>query len=286
MSLNKPAQPVPVRAELQRQLRRAVWQYAFFRWENAVILAGTLLLSVFLPHPFSFWPVWGWPLFGALGMGTMIVASLRDREANARLLLQLFEDLFDPNRLQSPDLQAAVEKALTYQRYIEQAARDPRYALAQNALEETATTLGDWLAHIYRLALRLDAYRHDALIARERESVPREIETLQERLRTEQDPTIRRDIARLLESKQAQWRALQELDARMKRADLQIQESLTALATVYGQAQLVGASETDQIETAHLREEIEAQIQWLDAVNESLQEIYQEPEVRAHEEHP
>lgn len=278
MSLYKPTQDIPVRAELQRQLRRAVWQYAFFRWENAVILASTLLLTVFLPQPFAFWPVWGWPLFGALGMSIMVAASLRDREANAHLLLQLFEDLFDPKRLQSPDLQAAVEKALTYQRHIEQAARDPRYAVAHNALEETATTLGDWLAHIYRLALRLDAYRHDALIARERESVPREIEELQARLRTEQDPTVRRDIERLLESKQAQWRALQELDARMKRAELQIQESLTALATVYGQAQLVGTSETDQIEAAHLREEIETQIRWLDSVNESLQEIYHEPE--------
>lgn len=278
MKSNHAVQAVPIRTELQRQLRRAVWQYAFFRWENAVIVALTLLLTTFFPHPFAFWPVWGWPLFGILGMSALLVTSLRDREANTRLMLQLLEEIFDPRALRSPDLRAVVEKALTYQRHIEMAARDPRYALAQSALEDTAATLSDWLAHIYRLALQLDAYRHDALLARERESVPREIEELQQRLQNEQDPTVRRDIARLLESKEAQWRALQELDARMKRAELNIQESLTALATVYGQAQLIGSSEQDYLETTHMREQIEEQITWLETVNQSLQEVYHHPE--------
>ncbi len=263
-----------IRSELQKKAQSAILQYAFFRWESAVILAGTILLTALFPHPFSWWPVWGWPLLGLLGLAAIIHSSLTDAETNARILQELFQEQFDPRQIRDQDLRADVETALEYQRHIEALVRGQRSGVLRDRLKDTADQLSNWAGNIYRLALRLDTYRGDVLLARDREKVPQEIETLTARRRQESDPAIQQELDEVLESKGKQWQTLRALDARMKQAELQLEQSLTALATVYGQVQLIDAQDVDSSRSERLQADIQDQVSRLDDLVSSINEVY------------
>ncbi len=263
-----------IRSELQKKAQSAILQYAFFRWESAVILAGTILLTALFPHPFSWWPVWGWPLLGLLGLVAIVHSSLNDPETNARILQELFQEQFDPRQIRDQDLRVDVETALEYQRHIEAQVRGQRAGVLRDRLEDTANQLSDWAGNIYRLALRLDTYRGDALLARDREKVPQEIETLAARRRQESDPAIQQELDEVLESKGKQWQTLRDLDTRMKQAELQLEQSLTALATVYSQVQLIDAQDVDSSRSERLQADIQEQVSRLDDLVSSINEVY------------
>jgi hypothetical protein len=248
-------------------------QYAFFRWESAVVLAGAILLTWLLPHPFPWWPVWGWPLLGLLGLAGIFFSSLTDAEANARVVLELFQQQFDPRKIRDEALRQEVDTALAYQQRIETQIRRHRAGVLRDRLEDTANQLSDWIANIYRLALRLDDYRRDELLAQERERVPREIEELAAERERERNPELREELERVLESKGKQWQALRALDAQMKQAELRLEESATALSTVYSQIQLIGARGVDSSRAERLEADIREEVDRLDDLISSINEI-------------
>jgi hypothetical protein len=263
-----------IRSELQKKAQSVILQHAFFRWESAVVLAGTILLTALLPHPFSWWPVWGWPLLGLLGLAAIVYSSLTDAETNARVLQELFQGQFEPGQIRDRALREDVETALEYQRHIEALAHRQRDGALRDRLEDTANQLSDWISNIYRLARRLDAYRGDALLAKERRRVPQEIESLAARRKLESDPTVQRELDEVLESKDRQWQTLRALGARMKQAELQLEQSLTALATVYSQVQLIGAQDLDSSRSDRLRADIQEQVNRLNDLVSSINEVY------------
>lgn len=263
-----------IRSELQKKAQSAILQYAFFRWESAVVLAGTVLLTALLPRPFPWWPVWGWPLLGLLGLGAIVYSSLTDAKTNARVLRELFQAQFDPRRIRDQALREDMETALEYQRRIEAQVRSQRAGVLRDRLEDTASQISDWAGNMYRLALRLDTYRGDALLAQERERVPNEIEALAARRKLESDPTVQQELDEVLESKDRQWQTLRALEARMKQAELQLQQSMTALATVYSQVQLIDAQELGSSRSDRLRADIEEQVNRLNDLVSSINEVY------------
>ena len=127
---------------------------------------------------------------------------------------------------------------------------------------------------MYRLASRLDVYRFDALLAKERAVVPDELKSLKERRQKETDPVVQKDLDEVLASKQKQWQTLQSLDTRMKQAELQLEQSLTALATVYSQVQLIDAQDVDSNRSDRLRADIQEQIERLNDLVSSINEVY------------
>ena len=268
------SEPESTRSELQKRAQSALLQYAFLRWESAVVIAGTILLTVFVRRPFPGWPVWGWPLLGIIGLAAIVYSSLTDEEANARILLRLFQEQFDPRRIKDRKLRQDVETALEYQRRIEALARAQRPGVMRDRLEDTANQLTDWIRNIYRLALRLDAYRQDKLLARQREEVPQEIQDLTARLKLESDPDLREQLAQILESKGAQWQALRSLDSQMQQAQLHVEQSLAALATVYSQMQLINAQDIQSGRAERLRADIQEQVNRLNDLIASINEVY------------
>jgi hypothetical protein len=267
-----------MRSELQKKARSAILQYAFFRWESAVVLAGTFLLTALLPRPFPWWPVWGWPLLGMLGMAGIFYSSLTDAEANARVVLELLQQRFNPREIADDALRQEVETALTYQQRIETQIRRQRVGVLRDRLEDTANQLSDWIANIHRLAVKLDAYGRDDLLAQERKTVPEEIESLSSRRDSERDPELRRELERVVESKGKQWQTLRTLDARMKQAELRLEQTMTALSTVYGQIQLIGARDVDGSRAERLEADIREEIDQLDDLISSINEISEQVE--------
>ncbi|NIS81483.1 MAG: hypothetical protein GTO14_15060 [Anaerolineales bacterium] len=262
------------RPELPREARAAIMQYAFFRWENAVVIAGTILLTVLVPTPFPWWPRWGWPLLGVLSMAAIVFSSVTNAEFNARMLLKFFQAQFNLRRVQNLELRGEVESALEYQRRIFEKARRGSSSVLWDRAEDTANQLNDWIRNIYRLAIRLDAYQRDALLHQEQSEVPQEIENLRARLGRETSPAVLKQVGEVLESKEKQWQTLKALETRMKQAELSLDQSLTALATVDSQVQLIDAEDVRSGRAERLREDIREQILRLDDLVSSINEVY------------
>ena len=227
------------RSELEKKARRAVRQHAFFRLESALVLAGTIVLTVLLPRPFSGWPWWGWPLLGLIGFVALFYSSLSDAETNARILLEFYRQQFDPERIHDQALRQEVEVTLEYQRCIEEQMHGQRRGELRDWLAYAANQFSEWTGSIYQLALRLDAYKRGELLARERESAPRQIEELAARRRLERDPVIRRELDAALEAMGKQWQSLRDLDAQIKQAEADLKASTAALASIYSQVELM-----------------------------------------------
>jgi hypothetical protein len=262
-----------IRTEVQRQARNAVLQYAIFRWESAIIIAVTLLVYFLAPGPFGL-PRELWLAVGVVGLGLIIYSSLTDVETNARVMLELFQEKLDPSRIKDKTLRKEVEEALEYQRRIEMQVRRQRAGLIRERLDDAANQISDWVSNIYQLALRLDAYLADDLLARDRTRLPQDIQQLSEARAREQNPDVQRQLDEVIAGKRNQWQTLRQLDARMKQAQLQMEQSLTALGTVYGQVQLLSAEAINSGRAERLRNDILEQVKRLDDLVSSLNEVY------------
>jgi hypothetical protein len=263
-----------IRSNLQQRAQGAILQYALFRWESAVIIALTLVLTFLLRRPFPWWPPFGWPVLGLLALALIAYSSLTDAETNARVLIDLFQEQFDASRIKEKELRQQVQNALEYQRRIENQIRRQRTGLIRDRLDTTANQITDWLSNIYQLALRLDAYRNDDLLIRERTAVPKEIERLTAQRRSESNPATQAQLDQVLAGKGKHWQTLRELDARMQQAALQLEQSLTALATVYSQVQLIDAQYVDSGRAERLQADIREQVERLNDLVASINEVY------------
>ncbi|MEX1018588.1 MAG: hypothetical protein WDZ49_02960 [Litorilinea sp.] len=263
-----------IRTELQKQAQSVLLQYAIFRWESALILAITLVLTFLLPRPFVWWPRFGWPLLGLIGLAALVFSSLTDAQANARILHQLFQEQFDPRRIRDAELRNKMEAALEYETRIEMLVPQRDDGVIRDRIEDAASQITDWLSNIYQLALRLDAHRSDDLLAREREAVPKEVDRLMAQRRVEGNATVQAQLDSVLESKRKHWQSLRELDARMKQAALQLDQSLTALGTIYSQIQLIDAQSIGSGRAERLQSDIREQVNRLNDLVKSINDVY------------
>jgi hypothetical protein len=263
-----------IRNRMTKKARRAIVQYAVFRWETAVVLAGAILLTGLFPKPFPWWPAWGWALLGLLGMAAIVYSSITNVEANAELLLKLSQGQYDLNVIKQTELRQEVELALEYQRRIESQVRRKGRSVLWDRPEDTANQLDDWVANVYRLAKRLDAYRRDELLSNQGESVPGEIEEISSRRAKEDNPVFQNQLDDLLESKQKQLETMKALDNRMQQAELQLAQTLAAMATVDSQVKLIDVQDLESGRSERLRADIQEQIARLNDLISSINEVY------------
>ena len=264
-----------IRSDLQQKAQGSIVQYAIFRWESALVLALAIVLFFSpLRRPFFWWPPYGWLILGVVAFGVIVYSSLSDADGNAAILLRLYQEQFNPREIKDKTLRSDVENALEYQRRIEVQIRKQRPGMIRDRLEETANQITDWVSNIYRLALRVDRYRQDDLLARERDLVPREIDQLNAQRQSERNPATQAQLDQVLESKRKQWRSLTDLDARMTQAALQLEQSLTALATIYSQIQLIDAQDVSSGRAERLQADISEQVAQLNDLVSSINEVY------------
>ena len=262
------------RSDIQKRAQSAVLQYAFFRWESALVIALTIVLFFLLPRPFPWWPRYGWLVLGICGLAALVYSSLTDAETNAKVLLRLFQEQFDTKRIRDKELRADLETALEYQRRIEVQVRQQDRALLRDRLNETVNQITQWIANMYALALRLDSYRRDDLLAKQRGTLPQELKDLAEQRKRTTNAATQAQLDQVIDTKGKQWQALRDLDDRMKQAELQLQESLAALATIYSQVQLVDAQSVESGRAERLQSDIRDQVNRLGDLVDSINEVY------------
>ena len=263
-----------MRFELQQRAQGALIGYAIFRWETALILGLTIILTFLLPRPFFWWPRFGWPILGIVAVVVLVYSSLTDADANAKILLRLYQEQFDTRQIRDKELRAKTETALEYQRRIELQIRQQEPGMIRDRLEDTANQITDWVGNIYALALRLDAYRGDELLEQERKALPREIERLVAQRKLEINADMQARLDEVIAGKKRHLKSLRELDDRMRQASLQLDNSLTALATVYSQIHLIDAQSIGSGRAERLQADIQDQVASLNDLVSSINDVY------------
>lgn len=136
--------------------------------------------------------------------------------------------------------------------------------------------LNEWQKHIELLVNRLDDLQSNQLNREDFKDVPQNIKMLKQDLQNETDPKLRQQLQETLESFEAQQRQLTQLEALMRRIDLEIDEGLAAIATIHSQLQLLGSKHSlDSARAERLSSDVEEAASRLDDVLLAMDESYQ-----------
>ncbi len=263
-----------IRERLEKDVGKALLKNAIFRLESALIVAGTVLATVFLPDVIPMIPWFIWPIAGVIGEVGIIVSTLTDKGEQQKAIDALFREKYTFAGIRDRSLQLKLREADEYRKRIEAVINQHREGVLRDRLKRTTDQVYDWIANMATLARRLDAYKSDSILRRDLEQVPKEVDRLKARLQGERDPRVRAQIEQTLESNREQVEALTELRGRMTRADLQMDHSLAALGTVYSQLLLIGTNEVDSDRADRLRDDIRGEVLALQDIVDSLNEVY------------
>jgi hypothetical protein len=265
------------RETLEEKVRNSILQEAIFRWENAAVISLSLLLATFAPSVsyVGIIPWWAWLLGGIAATAGLTYSSMTDPEFGRRIAAQLLRSEFEPGRLKSRDLQQKMEQALDYRSRIEEAILEQRGTPIAMELARTANQIDEWLEHIYNLARRIDRYRNEqGVFARDWNSSQKRLVELRGKLNETNDPQIQRQIEATISALEKQVSTLESLDATIKRAELQLENTLTHLGTIYSQTMLVDAKDIDSGRARRLRQEIVDEVTEINDVLLAMDEVY------------
>ena len=263
------------RTELEHQAWRAMLSFAIFRLESALTIAVTIILVFLFPSPFPWWRWWYWLVIGAVAEALIIYTSLTDPALAQKVVADMLRGEFDPRELRSAKYRDKVQKALEYRERIEGLIRQSRQGVLRSHLQEDARRITEWVANIFGLAKRLDAYENDEIIKRDMQSVQVALRDFEARLKLEDDEAVRQQMREAIRSKRTQWENLQRLQNTMEKAEFQLENTLSAMGTVYAQLQLIGAQDVDSSRARRLREDIGEQVAALQDIVEAMDEVYE-----------
>jgi capsular polysaccharide biosynthesis protein len=190
------------------------------------------------------------------------------------LLMKSFQESFDLRKIKLPELRDDVKSALEYQRRIDAYVWDQDDSLLWDRAQDTANQIQTWIKNVYQLACHLDTYYRDTLIHEELAEIPQEVAALEHQQRQGIEANLIDDFTQLLESKRNHLETLKTLDAKMKQAALQLDHSISSLATVDSQIRLIAAQDVDNSRSERLRADIHEQVSRLNDLIASIEEVY------------
>jgi hypothetical protein len=174
--------------------------------------------------------------------------------------------------LTSTTIQTHVDKARAYQEQINNLIKSTSNQTARIRLQELATQVSEWTTAIQDLAKRVDSFQQNTLIHQDLKSVPQAIEKLEVRLANESNEATRTELERTLASRKNQLASLEQLQSIINRAEIKIENTLSALGTVY--SQLLTTQSTDQVaDYSRLAAEVDEEVRTLQDHLEALKEV-------------
>lgn len=128
---------------------------------------------------------------------------------------------------------------------------------------------------MYDLAYRLDEYRKQkATLDKSNARAHERRQQLQLQLKTSQDPAVQRDIQANIDSLNRQIETNQVLQNTMERARLRLDNTVTAMSTIYSQTMLFGAKDIDSGRAQRLSQDIADEVNELGDILEAMNEVY------------
>lgn len=267
----------PVSEQMKEQVRRSILSYAIFRPESALVIALTMGMVALSLFNFPWFPGewWMWVLFGVAGEGAIVLSTLRDTRFHRYVLDKMFYDQYDVKRLRNPELRQKLSKALEYRELLVREIERKDDPVLDDYLMDMTRKLEDWIAQVYQLAQRLDAYEQDAIIARDLEAVPRDLDKFKALLVREQEAVVRAELEKTISIKQTQWDTLRNLRDTMATARLQLENTLAAIGTVYMQVVLIGSKDVKSSRAQRLQADMAEQVRALQDTSAAMEEVYE-----------
>lgn len=260
------------REEMRGRAWRAILSAAFFSVESAVIVALSIVLFGLGYQPFEWWQSAYWLIFGALAEAVYLGVSVTDPKAAQRVVNDMLSERFDPGDIQNASARERLKRALEYRRLILEAGARHSGAMRHN-IESTASEVTTWIEQIYMLARRMDSFEEDEIIKRDRRMVPFDLDNLRRRLKAEESPAVRAELEEAVQTKETQLANLRNLENSIKRADIQLDHTLSALGTIYAQVQLIDAKEVDSARAQRLQADIHDEVQSLQDTISAIDEV-------------
>jgi hypothetical protein len=260
------------RDKIRQRAFGAVLQNALFSWQIAVTIVFTVLLVILAPEPFAFWQSWYWLVGGAATGLAFLASNMTDPEAAQEAISRQFESQYDLKNIQSTVSRQRLNDAMEYRRNMMGLAKEAKGAL-RTSLMQTVEDVNQWIGHMYDLANHIDAFESNELVERDRKLVPQQLDKARIRLDREESPEIRRDLERQIEQLEQQQANLDATVNSIKRAEIQLESTLSSLGTIYAQMSRLGAKEVDSARAQRLRLEIQDEVAGLQDTIEAMDEV-------------
>jgi hypothetical protein len=266
------------REELEQRAKRAILEKALFDWKVATTASMAALLTTFdgLFNVVPYVPAWFWPILGTVGAGALFYITLTDPETGRQAVADLFRTDFEPNNLKSKNLQRKMNEALGYHARIAQVIEERGTdSMIADELRQTADQMNEWLTEMYNLAKRLDRYELEkAMFTQNRQTAQERLAQMEKQLQREDNPAVRREIENSIQTLRYQMKTLDSIEDTMQRAQLMLDNKITAMGTIYLQSTLAGAKEIDNGRAQRLRHEISEELQEMDDILVAMDEVY------------
>lgn len=248
---------------------------AFLRWESVLTIVLTAILFFFVPAPFTWWQPWFWLVAGAIAEAALVISAITDPEAASQAIAREFDAKYDMREIKSSVSRQRLQSALEYRRNMLALAKRHQGAM-RVSLMQTVSDINDWIGHMYDLALHIDAFDNNELVGRDRKMVPQQIEKTRIRINQERDASVKRDLEDQLKQLEQQYANLDATVNSVKRAEIQLESTLSSLGTVYAQMSLLGTKEVDSSRAQRLRLEIQDEVSSLQDTIEAMNEVQQQ----------
>ncbi len=259
------------RSDLQRRARTAIFRSAILSPQSLSLgLISTLGAGLGIGF-LGINPI-GWLVFGAVAEIAYLGTTLTDTQANTRAVAQMFQREYNPAEIKNRHARQRMEQSLEYYRNMQELAATTNGA-RRVQIDSTISEVDDWVEQIFRIAKRIDNFQENTLIARDRLRVPDEIKMLQQRLAREADGGIQVELNDAIRIKQTQLQNLEALDTNIRRADIQLDNTLSALATVYTQLQLLDSKSIQGGRAHRIKEEINNEVLSLRDMVEAIDDV-------------
>ena len=263
-------------SKMQEEMRSNAWKailsQAFFSIESAVIIAVSIIAFGLGYLPFEWWQPAYWLIFGVVAEALYLGVTVTDPKAAQRAVDTMLSDKYSPNDVKSPVARERLKRALEYRSLIAEAANRHKGGMRRN-LENTGIEINAWIEQIYKLARRMDNFEENEVIARDRRMVPQDLKNLKRRLDIEENAGVRTELEEAIQAKETQLINLESLANNLKRAEIQLDQTLTALGTVYAQVQLIDTKDMDSARAQRLQDDIHEEVLSLEDTISAIDEV-------------
>lgn len=263
------------KAKARQRVFGQLLQHAVLRWESLVTILVTAILFLFVQDVSLLgidWQPWFWLVLGGIAEAALIASTLTDPEAAEEAMAANFERQYDLGDIRNRVSRERLRDALEYRRNMLKLVQRHKGAM-RVSLRQTVSDINDWIAHMYDVAMHIDSFEANELVGRDLRMVPQQIEKVKIRIDRERDPAVKRDLERQLQNLEQQYTNLQATQNSVKRAEIQLESTLSSLGTIYAQMSLMGTKEVDSARAQRLRLEIQDEVSGLQDTLEAMDEV-------------
>jgi hypothetical protein len=256
--------------DTRRDISTAIFQRAFFRWENAVLFSAALLTAVFLPWPFALLA-----LVPLIGVGVMVWVGMHETQVQTEAIQEMLYTTFDPRKLRSKRVRAICEPTLDMRREIERAYERLSSEALRMQVGGVVEKLNPWMEHVYKLSTAVDNYDSNIFLDKDPEKIAADIAVIQRGITPRTSGGILKEKQALIEAKQQRLAIARELADRIEEAYLQMQQSLENLKVIYTQIGMVNTtSSLDGFDSRSIEKELDEQVLHMGDLLSGLESTY------------